>query len=304
MLATRDTRFRARFCLRLPGRETTGQARTFLLAETVFGKLQEIRVLWHSMDLTTSQHNHLQNELIRELERQEGEKEDEQIVAEIMRRRFFPALITHKSWEGFHFAGHEIRITEATDCYGAVVWPSALVLCYFLETNSKQYNLVDKNVIEIGAGTGLVSIVASLLGALVTVTDLPELLGNLQHNVLQNTKLKCKHQPCVKELSWGIDLEKNFPRSSCHFDYIMAADVVYHHPFLDELLLTFDHLCKNDTVILWAMKFRLDKENQFVGRFQTLFDLEVISNFPSLNITLYKAMRKGRMKARPSKPMV
>ncbi|XP_064329132.1 protein-lysine methyltransferase METTL21E isoform X2 [Phalacrocorax carbo] len=163
------------------------------------------------MDLTSSHHNHLQNELIRE--RQEGEKEDEQIVAEIMRRRFFPALITHKAWEGFHFAGHEIRITEATDCYGAVVWPSALILCYFLETNSKQYNLVDKNVIEIGAGTGLVSIVASLLGALVTATDLPELLGNLQHNVLQNTKLKCKHQPRVKELSWGIDLEKNFPRS-------------------------------------------------------------------------------------------
>ncbi|XP_032058437.1 protein-lysine methyltransferase METTL21E-like [Aythya fuligula] len=252
------------------------------------------------MDLTSSQHN-LHNELIRKTEGQAGEKEDEQIVAEIMRRRFFPTVITHKAWEGFHFAGHEIRITEATDCYGAVVWPSALVLCYFLETNSKQYNLVDKNVIEIGAGTGLVSIVASLLGALVTATDLPELLGNLQHNVLQNTKLKSKHRPCVKELSWGIDLEKNFPRASCHFDYIMAADVVYHHPFLDELLLTFDHLCKNDTVILWAMKFRLDKENQFVGRFQTLFDLEVLSNFPSLNITLYKAMRKGRMKVRPSK---
>lgn len=141
-------------------------------------------------------------------------------------------------------------------------------------------------------------------GALVTATDLPELLGNLQHNVLQNTKLKSKHQPCVKELSWGVDLEKNFPRSSCHFDYIMAADVVYHHPFLDELLLTFDHLCKKDTVILWAMKFRLEKENQFVGRFQALFDLEVISNFPSLNITLFKAMRKGRMKGRHSKPAV
>ncbi|XP_040513620.1 protein-lysine methyltransferase METTL21E-like [Gallus gallus] len=253
------------------------------------------------MDLTSSQHNHLHNEQKRKSERQAGEKEDEQIVTEIMRRRFFPDVITYKAWEGFHFAGHEIRITEATDCYGAVVWPSALVLCYFLETNSKQYNLVDKNVIEIGAGTGLVSIVASLLGALVTATDLPELLGNLQHNVLQNTKLKCKHQPCVKELSWGIDLEKKFPRASCHFDYIMAADVVYHHPFLDELLLTFDHLCKNDTVIMWAMKFRLDKENQFVDRFQTLFDLEVISNFPSLNITLYKAMRKGRMKVRPSK---
>uniref|UniRef100_A0A8C3V0I3 Uncharacterized protein n=1 Tax=Catharus ustulatus TaxID=91951 RepID=A0A8C3V0I3_CATUS len=151
--------------------------------------------------------------------------------------------------------------------------------------------------ISVFSFSNLIFLLQTLLCAFVTATDLPELLGNLQHNVLQNTKQKCKHQPCVKELSWGIDLEKNFPRSSCHFDYIMAADVVYHHPFLDELLLTFDHLCKDDTVILWAMKFRLENENKFVDRFQTLFDLEMISNFPSLDIALYKAMRK----ARPSK---
>lgn len=58
-----------------------------------------------------------------------GEKEDEQIVAEIMERRFFPDHIAYKTWEGFHFAGHEIRITEATDCYGAVVWPSVQYFC-------------------------------------------------------------------------------------------------------------------------------------------------------------------------------
>lgn len=45
-----------------------------------------------------------------------------------MRRRFFPDVITYKAWEGFHFAGHEIRITEATDHYGAVVWPSVQYL--------------------------------------------------------------------------------------------------------------------------------------------------------------------------------
>ncbi|XP_077830095.1 uncharacterized protein LOC707949 isoform X1 [Macaca mulatta] len=89
--------------------------------------------------------------------------DDKQVVTEIMARCFIPTSITTTSWESFHFIGHEIRITEAMDCYGAVVWPSALVLCYFLETNAKQYNMVDKNVIEIGAGTGLVSIVASLL---------------------------------------------------------------------------------------------------------------------------------------------
>ncbi|XP_027722201.1 protein-lysine methyltransferase METTL21E-like [Vombatus ursinus] len=250
-----------------------------------------------------SQYNNLLTNEIMESEAQggeNGENEDKQVVSEIMGRCFFPSLITTTSWEGFHFAGHEIRITEATDCYGAFVWPSALVLCYFLETYSKQYNLADKNVIEIGAGTGLVSIVASLLGARVIATDLPNLLGNLQYNISRNTKMKCKHQPQVKELSWGMALEKNFPRSSNHFDYILATDVVYAHPFLDELLTTFDHLCKDTTIILWVMKFRLDKENKFVDRFQELFDLEEISNFPSLNIKLYKAVKKNSRGARYS----
>ncbi|XP_010984341.3 putative methyltransferase-like protein 21E [Camelus dromedarius] len=247
----------------------------------------------------TSIYNH---PLVHRLMDAEAQKEnrggdDKKVVAEIMARCFVPASITAPSWEGFHFAGQEIRIREAMDCYGAVVWPSALVLCYFLETNVKQYNMVDKNVIEIGAGTGLVSIVASLLGAHVTATDLPELLGNLQYNISRNTKMKCKHLPQVKELSWGIALDKNFPRSSSNFDYILAADVVYAHPFLEELLITFDHLCKETTVILWVMKFRLEKENKFVDRFKELFDLEEISSFPSLNIKLYKAVRKNRRNA-------
>ncbi|XP_055398958.1 protein-lysine methyltransferase METTL21E isoform X2 [Bubalus kerabau] len=239
--------------------------------------------------------NHLMDP---EVQKESGEDDaDRTVVAEIMRRCFVPAFVTTIPWEGFHFAGHEIRINEATDCYGAVVWPSALVLCYFLETNVKQYNLVDKNVIEIGAGTGLVSIVASLLGAHVTATDLPELLGNLQYNISRNTKMKAKHLPQVKELSWGVALDKNFPRASINFDYILAADVVYAHPFLEELLVTFDHLCKETTVILWVMKFRLEKENKFVDRFEQLFDLEEISSFPSLNIKLYKAMKKNQKSA-------
>ena len=38
------------------------------------------------------------------------------------------------------------------------------MLCHFLETNRDKYNLTDKNVIELGAGTGLVTIVSGLLG--------------------------------------------------------------------------------------------------------------------------------------------
>lgn len=39
-----------------------------------------------------------------------------------------------------------------------------MVLCHFLETNQDKYCLADKNVIELGAGTGLVTIVSGLLG--------------------------------------------------------------------------------------------------------------------------------------------
>ena len=38
------------------------------------------------------------------------------------------------------------------------------MLCHFLDSHRETYNLMDKNVIEIGAGTGLVTIVTSLLG--------------------------------------------------------------------------------------------------------------------------------------------
>ncbi|XP_042169645.1 protein-lysine methyltransferase METTL21E-like [Oncorhynchus tshawytscha] len=168
----------------------------------------------------------------------------------------------------------------------------AIVLCYFLDTHRETYNLLDKNVIELGAGTGLVSIVTSLLGAKVTSTDLPEVLSNLQYNVLRNTRGSCRHPPRVTELSWGKELEQHFPQAACHYDYVFAADVVYCHPYLAELLDTFDHLCQDGTEILWAMRFRLDRENQFVERFQTRFRLDELYDLPSLSIKLYRASRK------------
>ncbi|XP_018432105.1 PREDICTED: protein-lysine methyltransferase METTL21E-like [Nanorana parkeri] len=227
-------------------------------------------------------------------EEKDDHTKDELIVPKILERRFVPAYLKSVAWEGFNYVGHEIKIVESTDLFGATVWPSALVLCYFLEKHGKQLGLEDKCIIEIGSGTGLVSIVATLLGAQVIATDLEDLIGNLQYNVVRNTKLKCKHAPQVKELTWGSNLEEKFPKSSSNFDYILAADVVYNHPSLDELLETFDHLCQEKTIILWAMKFRKENtllQNTFFLNFQKMFDMEVIYDLPSLSIKLYKARR-------------
>ncbi|XP_026864874.2 methyltransferase like 21e isoform X1 [Electrophorus electricus] len=238
-----------------------------------------------------SLHTIMEQEPTEETEIKETTPGDE-LAAAIMERHFLPSLIRTETWEGYTFADLEIKIKESTDCYGAVLWPSAMVLCHFLDTHQDKYKLVDKNVIEVGAGTGLVTIVCSLLGAKVTSTDLPDVLGNLRHNVSRNTRGRCRHEPLVTELSWGYQLEGRFPRASCRYDYIMAADVVYAHPYLNELMETFEHLCSEDTVILWAMRFRLDPENSFVDRFQTRFHLEELYDLPSLRIKLYRAQKK------------
>uniref|UniRef100_UPI0037E749E3 methyltransferase like 21e isoform X2 n=1 Tax=Semicossyphus pulcher TaxID=241346 RepID=UPI0037E749E3 len=224
--------------------------------------------------------------------KEQGAAVDAELAKAIMSRCFHPSVIGVETWEGYIFSDMEIKIKESTDVYGAVLWPSAMVLCHFLETNRDEHNLLDKNVIELGAGTGLVTIVASLLGAKVTSTDLPDVLGNLQYNVVRNTKDRCKYIPLVTELIWGPEVEQRFPRATHCFDYILAADVVYAHSYLDELMDTFDHLCQENTQILWAMRFRLDPENSFVGRFQQRFHLEELYNLPSLSIKLYRAWRK------------
>lgn len=78
---------------------------------------------------------------------------------------------------------------------GCVVWDAAIVLSKYLET--EQFCSVQsgvstwscKNIIEVGAGTGLVGLVAATLGANVTVTDLEDLQPLLQLNIKKNQHL-------------------------------------------------------------------------------------------------------------------
>ncbi|XP_067352290.1 uncharacterized protein [Channa argus] len=173
--------------------------------------------------------------------------------------------------EIYHYVGQDIVIYECIDFYGAVMWPAALALCCYLDNNREKVNLQGKEVLELGAGTGLVTIVASLLGASVTATDLPEVLSNLRANVMRNTRESCKDIPKVKALSWSFDMESTYPSSVYHYDYVLAADVVYHHDFLDELLATMKHFCKPGTTVIWANKVRLESDLAFTENFKNAF---------------------------------
>lgn len=111
-----------------------------------------------------------------------------------------------------------------------------------------------------------------------TATDLPEVLGNLRSNLSRNTRGRCRYTPQVAELSWGYELDKTFPRSVYRYDYILAADVVYHHDFLAELLVTMRHFCQPGTTLIWANKTRFDSDLFFLDNFEKTFHTTLLAD--------------------------
>ncbi|XP_067258754.1 uncharacterized protein [Chanodichthys erythropterus] len=207
-----------------------------------------------------------------------GEDDTDEVEVRVPKASWEPTVMSTIGKEIHYFAGHEIRIWESIDSFGSVIWPAALALCHYLESNRATVDLLDKAVLEIGAGTGLVSIVASLLGGWVTATDLPEVLGNLRCNLSRNTRGHCRYTPQVAELSWGYELDKTFPHSVYRYDYILAADVVYHHDFLAELLVTMRHFCQPGTTLIWANKTRFDSDLFFLENFKKTFNTTLLAD--------------------------
>uniref|UniRef100_A0A672GX26 Uncharacterized protein n=1 Tax=Salarias fasciatus TaxID=181472 RepID=A0A672GX26_SALFA len=193
--------------------------------------------------------------------------------------------------ETFHFAGHSISIRESVDTFGALIWPGAIALCQFLENNQQEVKLEDKAVLELGAGTGLLSVVASLLGAQVTATDLPDILPNLSFNLLRNTRGRSRHTPRVAALCWGQDLQRDFPYSSHRYDYLLAADVVYPHGCLQDLLKTMQHFCPRGSgaTLLWANKIRFESDVRFTECFKKSFSAALLAELPQQEVWIYKA---------------
>ncbi|XP_016121903.1 protein-lysine methyltransferase METTL21C-like, partial [Sinocyclocheilus grahami] len=170
----------------------------------------------------------------------------------------------------------------------------ALALCRFLETSQghQHIDLLDKSVLELGAGTGLLSVVVTLLGAKLTATDLPEILSNLRYNLSRNTRGRQRHEPLVAELYWGHKLDEFFPRSTHQYDYVLATDVVYHHNFLAELLVTMRHFCQPGTILVWANKVRYASDLGFIDNFLRYFEITLLEELDDVRI--YVATSKTR----------
>ncbi|KIX07746.1 uncharacterized protein Z518_02400 [Rhinocladiella mackenziei CBS 650.93] len=129
---------------------------------------------------------------------------------------------------------HEPSLTE--DNLGLKTWTSSLMLSRRLAEFRRFIPHRRPRVLELGAGTGLVGISAACIWHThVQLTDLPEIVPNLQRNLEQNRGLVEKNHGSVdaRALDWAdeIDRPSNDPE---RFPVILAADPIYspEHPEL------------------------------------------------------------------------
>ncbi|XP_067154922.1 protein N-lysine methyltransferase METTL21A [Apteryx mantelli] len=197
----------------------------------------------------------------------------------------------HSPAATYRFAGRPVRIEQSWAQLGvaAVVWDAALVLCAYLEAGN--VDLCDRAVIELGAGTGLLGIVAALLGARVTVTDRAAALALLESNVRANLPPELQPRAAVKELTWGRDLG-SFPPGA--FDLVLGSDIVYLEETFADLLRTLEHLCAEHTVILLSCRIRYERDLDFLRMLRGRFSVHEVHYDPTKDVRIYKAQRGGR----------
>ncbi|XP_069589806.1 protein N-lysine methyltransferase METTL21A [Ranitomeya imitator] len=195
----------------------------------------------------------------------------------------------HNSSSTYTFSNHTIRIKQDWRELGvaAVVWDAAVVLCMYIEAGG--INLQGRSVIELGAGTGLVGIVAALLGADVTLTDRDLAIEFLKSNVHDNLPKALEHKVSVKPLTWGTGLEH-----FSHFDVILGADIVYLEETFQDLLKTIIHLSSAHTVILLSCRLRYQRDHNFLDKMRKHFTVDLVHYDKDVDIHIFKAQKAQR----------
>ncbi|KAL2247062.1 UNVERIFIED_CONTAM: EEF1A lysine methyltransferase 3 [Sesamum indicum] len=192
------------------------------------------------------------------------------------------------------------------------LWPAASALVTLLDNHRRGQttalsallpNERRLRLLELGSGTGLVGIAAAaLLGARVTLTDLPHVLPNLQFNVDSNAGILELHWGAVEvaALPWG-DIQQMEAVGRDEYDVILGSDVVYHDHLYEPLLETLKFFLlgsEKKSVFLMAHLKRWKKESAFFKKAKRLFDVEIIHRDSPIDgsrvgVAVYKFVKRG-----------
>lgn len=144
-----------------------------------------------------------------------------------------------------------LRLVGHNPLWGHLLWNAAQVIAHYIEDGADQV-VKDKNVLELGAGAGLPSLVCTLHGARhVTVTDYPDvdLIENLRHNIKFSIPQQYQKIITAHGYLWGNDtttLKEELENHGQGFDLLILADILFNHSEHEKLIQTLHHTLKKD----------------------------------------------------------
>jgi predicted nicotinamide N-methyase len=170
----------------------------------------------------------------------------------------------------------------------AKIWKASWVLSGYLAELPPDVN---QRLLEIGAGVGLVSIVATTFGHQITMTEYnSDALNFARANACLNN---CPDLP-IKKLDW------NHPRIKDQFDLIVAAEVIYDEASFPPLIRLFKSNLKPGGEIILASEIRASGKDLF-GLFKSDFDITVAKKtLRSETVAIPIVLLKMRKKVAPA----
>ncbi|KAF8204866.1 putative methyltransferase-domain-containing protein [Pholiota molesta] len=180
-------------------------------------------------------------------------------------------------------------VVDASPGCGGLAWPAGQILASYLVQKGPEY-FKNKNVLELGSGTGLVGLAIGAFGFATTVwiTDQAPLLPIMNRNILLN---KLEERVHVAELNWGASIPADIPRP----DVIIAADCVYFEPAFPLLVQTLSDLAEASTEILFCYKKRRKADKRFFGMLKKKFTWQEVMDDPNRPIYNREAITLVRL---------
>ncbi|RDW59396.1 Protein-lysine N-methyltransferase EFM6 [Aspergillus mulundensis] len=178
---------------------------------------------------------------------------------------------------------------------GGQLWPAGMVLSKYMLRQHRS-DLVDKTILELGAGGGLVGLAVASGCAVgpspIYITDQLPMFPLMEANIALND-LANKVKAAV--LDWGTSISDDIPR---HPDIILAADCVYFEPAFPLLISTLRDLLGPNSDCYFCFKKRRRADLRFLKLAKKAFQVTEINDDPDAetykreNINLFSIRAK------------
>ena len=165
-------------------------------------------------------------------------------------------------------------LTNAT-ANGTRLWEAGTLLARYVEANYES-KLKKKRVLELGSGTGLLSIYLGKLGATVLSCDNnPLVVALLKKNVAAN---KVGKLVTVRAFDWSLPAD--VASVGTEFDFVMGADCVFSLAATEKLVDCLDAVMQNGATLGFMSIETRDNavtESFVLGMQKKKFDISVVS---------------------------